>query len=407
MFWNLFGFCSLSETHNAARDPVRGTNVALIDARPRRMIPAMLAAVVVLITSPRAALAQAGDTLPSDISTSVVLNESQKSAIKDFVEAIKGSLVSEDASKVREAMDKLRSPFTAASIPNISYSFRHDYATALLPTLTEMMSAKNLANAESDMPIRALSIAGELATDDATSLMVKALGASRADVRYQAAYAVRRTFFMIAQSRTANPMTPEAVSSLLKVVGNHAADEHDSLVLDALVRAIEAASQKDEHRSESIRALGEAITSNAKNAGPTADPSQASAMLRAATVMRDMLSNPGNGTLGQEVAKSAAQMGGQLVAYASRAVSSKKIGPAGGDVRLTIADLATASQNVVLLAYTKIKIGEPAPNVQPLGDPLRAGTVQGDAEFLIRAGNFVEQVLSKSPFGFDAGSFKM
>ncbi|MFA6043483.1 MAG: hypothetical protein WC718_00740 [Phycisphaerales bacterium] len=390
----------------AARDLVRGTNVALIDARHRRFIPAMLAACVLCAAAPRMASAQVvGNALSTGLSTTVQLSPDQKTELTNFVNANTEALMGSNAAMVRAAMDNLRSPFTTTDIPNISFSFRHDYSEALLPTLKSMLDAKNLADANNDLPIRALSLAGELGNEDAATLLTKALGAARADVRYQAAYGLRRTFLMISQSRTPL-MLDSAISTLIKATSDRAADEHDPLVLDALIRALQAAGEPNAQHSEAIRALGVAISTNAKNAVPSKEPAQAIAMLRAAKAMLDMLSV--QVPLSAETARAGAEMAGQLVAYASRAVSQKAI-TAGttNEYRQAIADLATASRNSVSVAYEKIKLGEKAPIITPLGDPLRAGTVQGDAQFLIDVSTFISEVLSRPPFGFAPGSFKL
>lgn len=380
--------------------------MALIDASHRRFIPAMLAACVLCAAGPRAASAQpGGNALPAELPTTVQLTPDQKAAITSFVNANTASLTGNNAAMVRDAMDRLRSPFTTAAIPDISFSFRHDYSEALLPTLKSMLSPANVADPNSELPIRALSVAGELGSEDAAALLTAALGASRADVRYQAAYGLRRTFVMISDSRTPL-MLRGAVTSLIKSASDAAANERDPLVLDAMIRAIQAAGQTDEHHAEAIRAMGDAIGANARNAAPGKEPAQALAMLRAATAMRDMLSAPG--PLEVNAAKSGAEMAGQLVAYASRAVSQKAIvAGTANDTRQAIADLATASQTAIFVAYTKIKIGENAPSASPLGDPLRAGTVQGDAQFLIDVSTFVVEVLARAPFGFPPGSFKL
>lgn len=376
----------------------------MIDSRPRRFIHAMLACCVLGLVAPGGAMGQG--TLPEGLSTTIELNADQTSQIQSFVNSNLEALKGTEAAQVSQAMARLRAPFGGPSLRDISVSFRRRYAEALKPAFEEMLSAANLASPTSDLPIRALSIAGELATDDPAGLLARSLGAARADVRYQAAYGLRRSFFMLAQSRSPL-MRPEQVQGLITNLGDQLSKERDPLVIDALIRALQVAGEPDAQHTLVIKTLGDAMSANAKAATkPSADPAEALAMLRAASAMRELLSAPG--TVTAPAAKSSAEMTGQLAAYASRAVKLKTFESGNAaDVRSALADLATASQTTALLAYSKLQLGGSAPTLPALGEPLRKGTTADDAKFLLDVGGFINNLLAKPPFGLAAGSFAL
>lgn len=379
--------------------------MALIDARRNRFFPAALALFAIATLSPH--VHGQNVSLPADITSKTGLSPDDTTAINTFVSAYAPALSGSDPSKVHDAMDALRAPFTAQSIQDMSVLFRRRYSDALVPTLSSMLSPAEVANPASDLPIRALSMAGELGTKDAADLLTKVIAAPRADVRYQAAYGLRRTFFMIHNSKKASLMLPDEVAGLIRTVGDRAAVEKDPLVLDGLVRALTEAGKYDPQLPEVIRVMGEAISTNIKDSRPSTQPAEAAALVRAATGMIDLLSTP-NVAIPADNARSGAKMGGQLAAYAARAVNDKAVSVGGNDeLRGAIADLATASQNAVLVAYPRLNVGQQAPKAAPLGNTLRAGTVANDAQFVIDVGAFVNDVLAKPPYGFDARSFQL
>lgn len=378
--------------------------MALIDARRKSWIPAALAAMSLALMS--SALRAQSVTLPAGITSTIQLSEADAGAIKTFVDASTPDLSGSDPTKVHNAMDALRSPFSAANIRSMSISFRHRYSDALMPTLQGMITPALLADGSSDLPVRALSVAGELGTDDAADLLVAQIDAQRADVRYQAAYGLRRTFYMVNNNTITPIMTDTKVASLIKAIGARAATETDPLVLDGLIRALDEAGKSDAARPQVVRVLGGAISTNFKSKHPSAQPAEAAALVRAALAMRGMLSDPA--AIPASDVRVGAEMAGQLAAYAARAVNDKVVSAGGNqELRRALADLATASQNAVLVAYSKLNIGQQAPKAAPLGDTLRTGTVANDAQFVVDVGSFVNDVLAKAPYNFPASSFQL
>lgn len=366
---------------------------------------APLAAALLMASAP--ALGQQ-DLAPETIRQIGAITGEQATAVRDYVRANAANLASDDPEKVRADLAALRRPLEDSQV---SVAFRRKYTEELLEILRPMVAPAAMSDAKNKKPIVAIALAGELATDPAAEICRAALAAPRADVRHQAATALRMTFIAIGAS-SSPPMQSSAVSGLLTQLAERVKVEPDGLVLMADVRALAAAAATPAFRDEAVTALSSSVSAISGKPGQgQLDVSHAEAILTAAIAVRDVLATPGV-TLQPATAKAAAELGGFIVKFAARNVEGGKVPMQGKDpIRTNVADLAVTGQNLVLLAGQRLQPGWQAPSPPPLADDtlkaLRDATREGDAKFALESANLVGDrgLLLSPPFGFPAGHF--
>jgi len=190
---------------------------------------ALLAAVLTLAPL-TPGLAQHGDITP-DVITATRLSTDQERIVRTYAAQHAQGLGSTDAEVRRRARARLLEPL---STPNTSVSFRLAYSGALVPELDRMTRAEHV-----EVRLNAIRVAGELATQDASDLVVRAIESDSVETRIMAAFALRRTFETIASQPPA--MAEGRVRDLLGRAGRVVEREPDPLVFDAAVRAMTAA----------------------------------------------------------------------------------------------------------------------------------------------------------------------
>lgn len=150
------------------------------------------------------------------------------------VEALVGQLASGEPEMIRAARRRLLEPLDRT---DLSARERIAYGDVVVPALARLMASESrelvLANA--------LRVAGSLGTESGVGLIRPFLSDERTAVRFAAAYGVTQTFEALKGSSPALPV--EAVMRLVDDVAASADAESDPLVLDAMVRALIAASE--------------------------------------------------------------------------------------------------------------------------------------------------------------------
>ncbi len=345
-----------------------------------------------------------GQTLPSAVIQSLQLSSEDASQVAAFVEQNSTKLGSKDPEAIRKDRSALLGPL---SDPQISTSFRQQYSRVLLPKLEPLA-----ADSDELTVINALVIAGDLGTDAAADLVISKLGASNAAIRYQAAYAVQRLFGTMTGSGPT--LKTNKAEAMIEAIPQAMARESDALVVDALVRAALAAARVEPIRSQAISGLTSGMSGVLRSHKGAAPDQLVAAAIRAGSGLTEVLANPAF-KIRTESLKASASMGGDMMAYVSRAIASKTIPtdvtesaarPGEVSARELHAQVALSGETLVLLSGKVLNPTFDAPN-RRTGEKLRRGTTSGDAEFLVEMGTVLGGggVLAGDPFRFPAGTF--
>lgn len=363
-----------------------------------RRISALLLALSLATCAARVSFAQINE-LPAQMIESVVLSGDQDAEVKRYAEFNLPGLT--DAAKRREARAAILRPLDNA---RASADFRFKYSKALLPKLQQLSGST-----DDVVAINALVVCGELATPDAASLVVSKLADSKPQIRYQAAYGLRRTFEAMVNSPRA--IDDGGASQLIRDTAARLAAEKDPLVTIALIEAALQSCSIPKLEGEALKAISSAmgaqsLATNAK----TATPQQLFTLVKVGQGVRDMLANMG-GQLPADAVKSASELGGRLVGVSLRAIETKSVPmPAEGtrsEVRDLHVQISTLGQNIAKLASTSLSPSTPIAMPEgSLGDLLKKGSVRDDASFAEDARKIIGPggVMTKEPFGFAADS---
>ncbi|MFZ4573440.1 MAG: hypothetical protein ACOYN0_03520 [Phycisphaerales bacterium] len=282
-----------------------------------------------------------------------------------------------------------------------SASFRVKYAKALLPVITPLAG-----NSNDIVACNALIIAGDLATDSAADLVKRHTDGPVSSVRYQAAYAARRTFETMTVGSPA--ITPTKGSELLTVIEGRLGSETDALVVDALIRAALEAAKVDELRNQAISTVSKGVQRlvAAGVGGEGIPQAMLESCVVACTGVRAIIALP-NVSVSREATLAAGGLGGDLLSGVSVAVSRQRLTLTGNDpAREVHAQAALAGETLVLLVAKKLDASFAA-GPKEAGKSLREGTTEGDAKFLVGAADIIgpRGILLQKPFDFAANRF--
>lgn len=386
----------------AADRPKTGTHsMQTTRARLARGLVCACVAACVFVTAPALAQTQIDPVLV----TAITLNPEQQQRVRDFAGPLADGLKSNDQKQIQAARAAILEPMGNAGV---SVQFRQEMTRALLDTLRQVLSdeAQGPGQASSIGAINVTIISGELATEQASVLLTDAIKSKRADLRYQAAMGIRRTFE--AMQTTAPAVGPQRAQDLIREIDRRIKEEADPLVLDALVRAGLAAAdltndQFRDVRSQGIEvvALGAAAQLKRRQAEPL-DAASADAMIRAGTGVRDALANRAPGAaVNQLAAKSVAELGGHMIAHAAKVVQAQKLN-GDADLRERYAQVSQLGETLVLTSAQAMDNAQ-VPG-KGLGPTLRQATKQADAKFGLDARELTDS-LTRAPFNLPANSF--
>jgi hypothetical protein len=355
----------------------------------------------------------AAQGLPAEVVSALSLSAEQRAQVEAFAAPLRDALSSGEA---RRVVDARAAALETLASPSVSVAYRLELSRVLMPALTSLMQTPGAQGADALGSINAVILAGELATEQSTSLVTQALALNdRADMRYQAAMALRRTFE--AAQRSAPALQPQRAADLVRAIDDRMKVERDPLVKDALIRAGLAAGELrvEGFRDASFRAI-EVVARGASGAlrerGATPlDDATGDAMIRAAGGVRDALTAAGQGVrIPESVGRAAAELGGDLIAHSVRAVEAQHLAPQAVESdparRERYAQAAQLGETLVLLSGSALSPGSQVA-AKNLGQSLRTATVASDATFALDARAMVgpDGALSKPPFGFERARF--
>lgn len=311
---------------------------------------------------------------PGDIDTAAV-----RACIDANASDLKG-----DYDAIRQARQNILTPLRAQ---NVSVFFRLAYSDALRATLTPLVK-----DANEDVAINALRIAGELGTTDGANLCVSALDDKRPGVRMMAASGLARTFAVLWTTPTIQTQPFAGIETRLSAA---LTKEKDPEVLDGFAMAYEAGAQIPNSVVGDARNI--TLRSAAMKFGQIAQQKDVSAahnpaLLRVSKAMLDTLTQAvGEPKLPQDTLREIGGFGGDLLAYALRRL---RAGNVGDSERQQLAVLVGQAQNLVSVSGSQLGM---APKAYRLNAIVAEGN---DAQYTPAVMNVIgaEGDLVKPPF---------
>ncbi len=364
-----------------------------------KIVRSLVLALTLGVAGVPAAMAQFTQ-LPPEIVEGLTLTPEQVNQIKVYTDPLLKSLDDkEDASKRREARVALVAPLNQGKA---SVSFRIAYSDAVMARVAE------LANSPEDViAVNALCVAGDLASRHAVELLVSKLADSRPQVRYQAAFGLRRTMEAIARAPVA--LDASNLSPTIRAIADRLKAESDGLVAASLIEAGLAAMRVDDVRD---LALGTITAAAADKLGSLDPATMGSPWLIAIDSgcrgTRDILNTPGK-PMPASALKSCADFAGRSIALTLKGVKARAIETGGAADRASYAEIASYAQQLIQLAGGALSTNFAMPRLgdHPIGELLRSGKVQDEAEFAVGAAQLIgtSGVLTKPPFDLAADRF--
>lgn len=340
--------------------------------------------------------------------TAITLDGTQQQRVREFATPLASGLRSNDQKQIQAARAAILEPMGNAGV---SVQFRLEMSRALYDTLRDVVlaDAGNSGQASSIGAINSTIVAGELATEQASVLLTDAIKSKKADLRYQAAMGIRRTFE--AMQTTAPAVGAQRAQDLVREIERRIREENDPLVLDALIRAGLAAAELSDGQFREVRsrgievvALGASAQLKKRQAEPL-DAIAADAMIRAGTGVRDALANRAAGVAVNELAaKSVAELGGHLIAHSAKVVEARKLA-SDPELRERYAQVSQLGETLVLTSAQAMNNAQ-VPG-KGLGATLRQASNPMDAKFALDAREIAgpDGTLTRAPFNFPRNEF--
>jgi hypothetical protein len=285
--------------------------------------------------------------------------------------------------------------------------FRLAYSHELIPMITKMVgSPKDL------IVVNGLILSGDLATNEALDIVHNQVGAKAPAVRYQAGYALLRTFQAAHDSQPA--IERARLGDALKDIRDRIGQEPNANIVDMFVRAGLAGMKIDGLVNDAISAVSRGTIQGAKGAKNPGGVKEAEALLRAADGVQLAIGEAvGRNThVGGQAATDAAEMAGVLIVRVSHMVEKKELALDASDpLRIACAQVVSASQKLIRFSGQALQPGGTFELVDATGAPidlgmdLKAGTNEGDARFSTDV-DAVRAMLTKGPFNVAAEKLK-
>jgi hypothetical protein len=312
------------------------------------------------------------------------------------------NLGSDDPEKRRAGRRALLAPLGNAQV---SAAFRLHYARELEGVLRAVAG-----NPDDRVAVNALIVAGDLATETSTGLLVEHLRSERPALRFQAGDGLRRTFEALQSSPPAvqGATLARAVAALRDATGT----ERDAQVLKSLVGALLEAARVPpgvlpDAQSEAVAALSAGLGQAMRTQGHRVpEVGLCEAYHKGVRGVRDLLAQPG-ARPGEAAARHAGEMAGRLVALVVRCVRAGVWGGASEAARAELILGVASGETLVQLCATAL--GSQSSGAAPgLANLLRAmHDKPAEARFVLESERIVgdQGVLVRPPFSFPRGHF--
>ncbi|MEZ6241781.1 MAG: hypothetical protein R3B57_01935 [Phycisphaerales bacterium] len=327
-----------------------------------------LALIAALAAPVAMSLAQPG-TLDPAIVTSNTLDASATQAIEAHASTWAPQLASTDPAAASLARERLTRPLTTASA---SVAFRRAYSQALTPALRGIAGGDDVG-----AKLGALRVAGLLATDEASEILLDALKSDDESVRLFAASQLGES--LRATSAGTPAVTPEGVDEIVRALGQQIASAKNPLEAAAAVRALALATRIEHQGYGVVRNLasaqlgartGERIR---RMSSSSADELELIVALEACTAGLNAVTAP-TSRPDAEGTKQIIGMGGDLLAWALARFIDGHMPPTGE--RGLEAQAVGAAENVIHFARqhaARLRNETPASNPSRIAQALRDG----------------------------------
>lgn len=351
-----------------------------------------------------------GNALPDGLSTALQLTEDQRGQIRTFVASLREPLLSGDTEALRRARIVLLDPLEKTGV---SVAFRLELAGNVLPIAEQMAQSQDPA-----LVINALRIAGDLATEPAGRFAAARLEDQRTAVRFEAAAALNRLLESV--WRDAPAVKSPQLQALVRSLAQRVDAETDAMVTDALVRALISgfrgnAPEFADVRASSLRALSEAFGKRVRDPGSLSEDTLRTAV-RAATAIRDVLTDSSARGLTSTQIADAAAFGGDVLALTRRAIKSEPFAAVGAsdggelrDAKLRARDrlVQLASLGEAIVYFAQQASGQSGQQTR-YAQLLRDASVQSDAQYAedLRSLIGAQGVLARPPFNISADRYR-
>lgn len=349
--------------------------------------------------------------LPRETTTASAIQPSQLDEIKRLVAAGVADIQSQDPEARRRGRTALQRP---VSTVDTSVAFRAAYSDVLVPELEAIVKGPAEVSA-----IIALQVAGDVATDRATSLLELGRASDKDAVRFAAVFGIGRVF---RAAYTAAPaITPDRCLELVERLRVGLTQEKNPQVADVYVRSLIGAAREGAAQplqgvravamEKLVSAVGERVQ---KLSSKPEDLELFPAFIRAAEFARDAIaSDVARRTLPEGVVRQAGGLGGDLVAFAFREIRAGSAFPSiaeGDDQEAQNAKLAkrrpcvdgvALGETLAFLAKDWFRSGAVGQSLG-LSQHVARGTRQSDEAFLRLTPELVGdgRLLTTAPFGF-------
>ncbi len=326
----------------------------------------------------------------------ISLSAEQKGQLDTFLKTHADKLKDKDPSVVRAGRAAI---IETLARPNVSADFRLQSTKILQATLADLIKDTRETNA-----INALVVAGDLATEESVRLAEEGFKAKGPAVRYQAAFAVTRSFEAL-QVSAAQPMLAGTAADLARRLEARLAKEPDAMVTSALIHAALTAASTSRPDYTSIRqpavdALCKGLSSRADFSGKEPiDPAILDATLAALTRLRDVL---GGANFESDTLRQVALLAGTSLANAAKLAAGKKIDE-DPSRRERYAQIAASGET--LLGLVGQKMGKTV-SLPGLAATLRQAKAPGDAKFVEDVGATLG-TLKQPPFSLQSPAFDL
>jgi hypothetical protein len=353
-----------------------------------RRVPASLFLLTALFGPVAGARAQG--ELPASVMQATSPTPEQLKQIADYAQEWGPKLDNADAAAIRAARDHLLAPLR---VPNVAVRPRQEYADRLAPELEKLV-----ASPDEHVAYNALRVCGELATARGAELVSTRLADPKPPMRLFAAAQLKRTLEAVANARPA--IVAADLNGVIDRLGQRMAAETEVPVLDTVARALMAGTLVPETQLPGVRAhafdvLCREATARTRALGPApASAPTLDVLLRAATMVRDSLANPG-APVGPAGMKAAGELSGALLAYVHQHLKDYPQGnPQAREGAVEVVRVAEAA------IFLVVQPSDPSYQDTRMDEDFKKATREGDNAFVDKARAAIQALekLGMGPF---------
>lgn len=327
--------------------------------------------------------------LPEGVVSRATLSETDRTAVREWANALLESLRTGDSAAVSAARTTLIDVLSKET----GVAFRLEASGALAPALAQIARGNDETRA-----FNAFQAAGVLATDAGAEILRGALASQSPTVRYGGALGSRILFQQFVAGRS--PLTQEAITQHMRALASALERESDPVVAEGLMTSFAVQFSTPGARAAALRMMDDAVSKRVealRQAGDS-DPRWTRAVVRAVDSSRRLLLDQQvAGQRDEQFARAAATLAGNGLAFAG-----SRIADAQGTDRDVVGDLLKASEVTLLLTGQQLGARDIG-NEQPIAQAWERGN-DGAIRQAIDRWTGPNGLLYRAPFNLPAGS---